>query len=60
MNKAAYIKDTFCPILNDKCRSDCQWLYENVEITDDGINSDFSCAVNYIVETLLVLDFLDD
>lgn len=60
MSKVEHYPDTFCPIIQGKCRSDCQWVYENIEITEDGINREVSCAINHIVETLLELDMIDD
>lgn len=60
MGKVELFNDTFCPILKDNCRSDCQWVYENIEITDDGISRTVNCAMNYIVETLLELEMIDE
>lgn len=60
MSRVEYYPDTFCPIIKGKCRSDCQWVYENLEISEDGIDREISCAVNYIVETLLELEAIDE
>lgn len=60
MSKVEHFPDTFCPIIQGKCRSDCQWVYVGIEITDEGINRQVDCAVNHIVESLLELEIIDD
>lgn len=60
MSNLEHFPDTFCPIIKDKCRSDCQWLYQDLEITEDGITREVSCAMNYVVETLLELEIVDE
>lgn len=59
-NEPTSFDKSFCPILRDKCREDCDWLHEIVFLNDDGITKNNYCAVNMIANSLFELTEPDE
>lgn len=43
-----------CPLLDSPCRRDCAWFHSFVQMDEDGMSQDDYCAVNVIVDYLVV------
>lgn len=60
MAETRFFEDKFCPITKGPCRTDCNWIYSEIEITEDGITEENECAVNMVVNALLELEYIDE
>lgn len=49
MNKR-FLRDIFCPLTKQNCRTDCRWCYIDIEIGNDGADEVVNCAINLIAE----------
>ena len=45
-------EESFCPMTEKNCRKDCDWLHELITLSDDGIDTERTCAVNVIANYL--------
>lgn len=43
-----------CPLVDSPCRKDCVWFHTFVGMDEDGMTQDEYCAVNVIVDYLVV------
>ena len=43
-----------CPLLDSTCRKDCAWFHTFVGVDEDGMTQDEYCAVNVIVNYLVM------
>lgn len=43
-----------CPLMDSPCRKDCAWFHTFVGIDENGMTQDEYCAVNVIVDYLVV------
>lgn len=50
-------KEKICPIMQSKCKENCEWAIVSYDMNDDGITKYVDCSVKIIGQTMLKFDF---
>ena len=54
-----FLKQYFCPLTRNECRTDCMFCYIENEIDDNGVSESVRCAICLIAENISPGDFED-